>query len=102
MNVEQTGDTISNQYQETISGAIEQQQPSSPTSITTPTSSTSGGASSNVTPAFSYDDLFPALPANNTTPLSSSTAPACVRVTSSQKTQVSFLCFLLLFSITFI
>uniref|UniRef100_A0A1A9WWJ8 K Homology domain-containing protein n=1 Tax=Glossina brevipalpis TaxID=37001 RepID=A0A1A9WWJ8_9MUSC len=88
MNVEQTGDIITNQYQETISGVIEQQQPSSPTSVTTPTSSTSGGASSNATPAFSYDDLFPALPANNTTPLSSSSAPACVRVTSSQKTQV--------------
>ncbi|XP_037944630.1 vigilin-like [Teleopsis dalmanni] len=50
-------------------------QPSSPTPIATPTSTNS------------YDDLFPALPANNA-PLNSNVAPACVRVTSSQKTQV--------------
>jgi len=62
------------------------EQPSSPTPVATPTSSTSG--TGNATPAFSYDDLFPALPTNNATnaPLG---GPAIARVTSSQKTQVS-------------
>lgn len=56
---------------------LEQQQ-ASPTSVAT----TSTG---NATPACSYDDLFPALPV---TPVGSTITPSCVRVTSSQKTQV--------------
>ncbi|XP_023174967.2 vigilin isoform X2 [Drosophila hydei] len=59
-------------------------QPSSPTPVATPTSST---GADNAQPTFSYDDLFPALPTNSSSgaPLA---APAIARVTSSQKTQV--------------
>ncbi|XP_037827229.1 vigilin [Lucilia sericata] len=66
----------------------QQQQLASPTPVATPTSTTSGGTASNATPAFSYDDLFPALPANNAAPMSTTTGPPVVRVTSTQKTQV--------------
>ncbi|XP_067631497.1 vigilin isoform X2 [Eurosta solidaginis] len=70
---------------------VEQAQyepPSSPTSVATPTSTNSGNTG-NPTPTFSYDDLFPALPANTSAPLSSSNASApYVRVTTTQKTQV--------------
>lgn len=63
-----------------------QQQPlASPTPVATPTSTTSGGTASNATPAFSYDDLFPALPANNAAPLSTTSGPPVVRVTTTQK-----------------
>ncbi|XP_030368983.1 vigilin [Scaptodrosophila lebanonensis] len=67
---------------------VSNEQPSSPTSVATPTSTNSG--TGNATPAFSYDDLFPALPANTSAsvPLSNSAGPAIARVTSSQKTQV--------------
>ncbi|XP_017472709.1 PREDICTED: vigilin isoform X2 [Rhagoletis zephyria] len=75
--------TITNNQQE----QAQLEQPSSPTSVATPTS-TNSGTTSNPTPTFSYDDLFPALPANTSAPLSSNAAPACVRVTTSQKTQV--------------
>ncbi|EDW36399.1 GL17775 [Drosophila persimilis] len=65
-----------------------EQQPSSPTSVATPTSTNSGGTG-NATPAFSYDDLFPALPANTSAPaLSGPSSSSLARVTSSQKTQV--------------
>ncbi|KAI8038482.1 hypothetical protein M5D96_008380 [Drosophila gunungcola] len=65
-----------------------EQQPSSPTSVATPTSTTSGGTG-NATPAFSYDDLFPALPANTSAPSQSGASSSTLaRVTSSQKTQV--------------
>ncbi|XP_017078252.1 vigilin [Drosophila eugracilis] len=64
-----------------------EQQPSSPTSVATPTSTTSGGTG-NATPAFSYDDLFPALPANTSAPSQSGASSSLARVTSSQKTQV--------------
>ncbi|XP_075165976.1 satellite-binding protein 1 Dp1 [Haematobia irritans] len=83
INVEQQQEQpTTNNYQE----LTEQQPPSSPTSVATPTSTTSGGTNSNA--AFSYDDLFPALPANTSAPLGNTTAQPCVRVTSSQKTQV--------------
>lgn len=75
---------ITNNYQEL---STEQQPPSSPTPVATPTSTTSGGTASNA--AFSYDDLFPALPANTSAPLGNTTAQPCVRVASSQKTQAS-------------
>ena len=70
---------------------MDQQQLASPTLVATPTSTTSGGTASNATPAFSYDDLFPALPANNSAPVNPSTGPPVVRVTSSQKTHVSYI-----------
>lgn len=67
---------------------MDQPQLASPTSVATPTSTTSGGTASNVTPAFSYDDLFPALPAGSA-PMSTNSGPPVVRVTSTQKTQVN-------------
>lgn len=67
----------------------QQQQLASPTPVATPTSTTSGGTANNATPAFSYDDLFPALPANSSAPMSATGGPPVVRVTSSQKTQVN-------------
>lgn len=78
-----TNTTTTNNYQE----QAEQQPPSSPTSVATPTSTTSDGTASNA--AFSYDDLFPALPANTSAPVGNTTGPPCVRVTSSRKTHVS-------------
>lgn len=48
----------------------------------------SGGIVSSTTNAFSYDDLFPALPTNNAPPVSNIIVPGCVRVTSTQMTQV--------------
>ncbi|XP_005174824.1 vigilin [Musca domestica] len=77
-----TNTTTTNNYQE----QAEQQPPSSPTSVATPTSTTSDGTASNA--AFSYDDLFPALPANTSAPVGNTTGPPCVRVTSSRKTHV--------------
>ncbi|XP_034654519.1 vigilin [Drosophila subobscura] len=67
-----------------------EQQPSSPTSVATPNSTNSGGTGTgNATAAFSYDDLFPALPANTSAPpLSGPSSSSLARVTSSQKTQV--------------
>ncbi|XP_039479948.1 vigilin [Drosophila santomea] len=65
-----------------------EQQPSSPTSVATPTSTTSGGTG-NATPAFSYDDLFPALPANTSAQSQSGASGSTLaRVTSSQKTHI--------------
>ncbi|EDX07677.1 vigilin [Drosophila simulans] len=65
-----------------------EQQPSSPTSVATPTSTTSGGTG-NATPAFSYDDLFPALPANTSVQSQSGASGSTLaRVTSSQKTHI--------------
>ncbi|XP_064543886.1 vigilin [Drosophila montana] len=81
-NIEQQPNALNN-GQELVSS---NEQPSSPTPVATPTSSTGTG---NATPAFSYDDLFPALPTNSSAaaPLGPA-APAIARVTSSQKTQV--------------
>ncbi|EDV55082.1 vigilin [Drosophila erecta] len=65
-----------------------EQQPSSPTLVATPTSTTSGGTG-NATPAFSYDDLFPALPANTSAQSQSGASGSTLaRVTSSQKTHI--------------
>ncbi|XP_065366752.1 vigilin [Calliphora vicina] len=80
-----TNTTTTTNYQELMD---QQQQLASPTPVATPTSTTSGGTASNATPAFSYDDLFPALPANNAAPMSANTGPPVIRVTSTQKTQV--------------
>ncbi|XP_023295266.2 vigilin isoform X2 [Lucilia cuprina] len=80
-----TTNTTTTNYQELMD---QQQQLASPTPVATPTSTTSGGTASNAAPAFSYDDLFPALPANNAAPMSTTTGPPVVRVTSTQKTQV--------------
>lgn len=82
--VETVEQAITNNQQE----QAQLEQPSSPTSVATPTSTNSGNTS-NAAPTFSYDDLFPALPANTAAPLSSNAAPSCVRVTTTQKTQVS-------------
>lgn len=79
-NIEQQPNALNN-GQELVSST---EQPSSPTPVATPTSSSGTG---NATPAFSYDDLFPALPTNTST---TAPGPAIARVTSSQKTQVSF------------
>ncbi|KAH8407443.1 hypothetical protein KR222_001267, partial [Zaprionus bogoriensis] len=77
-NIEQQPNALNN-GQELVSST---EQPSSPTPVATPTSSSGTG---NATPAFSYDDLFPALPTNTST---TAPGPAIARVTSSQKTQV--------------
>ncbi|XP_068144217.1 LOW QUALITY PROTEIN: vigilin [Drosophila tropicalis] len=88
INIEQQQSALNN-GQEQVSNNNEQQQqqqPSSPTLVATPTS-TSGG---NATPAFSYDDLFPALPTNTSSAatLSSSSGPSIARVQSSQNSQI--------------
>ncbi|XP_043070287.1 vigilin isoform X1 [Drosophila grimshawi] len=82
-NIEQQPNALNN-GQELVSST---EQPSSPTPVVTPTSTTSG--TSNATNAFSYDDLFPALPTNSSAGAAlGPAAPAIARVTSSQKTQV--------------
>ncbi|KAH8237222.1 hypothetical protein KR038_007294, partial [Drosophila bunnanda] len=90
--IDRTATTIEQQPIALINGQEQvsnEQQPSSPTtSVATPTSTTSGGTG-NATPAFSYDDLFPALPANTSAPSQSGASSSTIaRVTSSQKTQV--------------
>lgn len=82
VNVEQQPTTTTTNYQELIDP---EQQLASLTPVATPTSTTSGGTASNATPAFSYDDLFPALPANSVAPL---TVSYVVRAANTQKTQV--------------
>ncbi|ALC42406.1 Dp1 [Drosophila busckii] len=83
INIEQQPITLNNGQELASSN----EQPSSPTPVATPTSSTSGTGAA--TPAFSYDDLFPALPSNNAAaPLGGPAGPAIARVTSTQKTQV--------------
>lgn len=49
-----------------------------------------GGGATSAAHAFSYDDLFPALPTNNAPPISNIVVPGCVRVTSTQMTQVNY------------
>ena len=61
--------------------------PASP-AVTTPTSTNSGTSASNATPAFSYDDLFPALPANAAPIGNANSTPALRGSTTTQKTQV--------------
>ncbi|XP_061400572.1 vigilin [Musca vetustissima] len=80
---EQQSTTTTNNYQE----QTEQQPPASPTSVATPTSTTSDGTASG-NAAFSYDDLFPALPANTSAPVGNTAGPPCVRVSSSTKTHI--------------
>lgn len=68
---------------------LDVEQPSSPTmSVPTPTS-TNSGTTANAPTAFSYDDLFPALPQNNSaSSIGNSAPPLSMRVSSTQKTQV--------------
>lgn len=84
LNVEQPAAVHNQDYQ----SQNQAEQPSSPNvSVATPNSTSHVPA--NTVQAFSYDDLFPALPQNNAAPLMGATAPPLsMRVSSTLKTQV--------------